>query len=117
VDDTSWTKDELDELRTRFHRSLQNNLVVFGKHAFRKRGPGDRRKPLNMALFEVFSVLLADHPEDSVKAHAKELRDGFSELMNDLDFIAAISNATSSVPRVQTRFSKASAIISRVLDA
>ena len=110
--------NKLDELRERFHCSLRNNIEIFGKHAFRKHDPGQTaRKPFNVALFDVFSVLLAGRSPAAVKEHAEALRSGFHELMNDSDFVSAISNATSTAARVVSRFEKASSMIAGVLDA
>ena len=110
--------EELDELRERFHRTLRNNVAVFGKHAFRKHVPGQNgRKPFNVALFDAFSVLLADRPESDVASRADALHRGFYGLMEDPDFMTSISNSTSSLARVKTRFDKVSAMIAGVLDA
>jgi hypothetical protein len=109
---------ELDELRARFRRSLENNFCIFGKHAFRKHASNQKaRKPFNVALFEVFAVLLADRPPDRIAAHADALRQGFFELMEDSLFFQAISQSTNDPANIRARFEKAAQMISGVLDA
>jgi hypothetical protein len=109
---------DLEGLRARFDRSLRNNRDLFGKHAFRKHGPsGAGRNPFNVALFDPFSVLLADRDEALVQAHADRVRTGFYRLMDDKSFLSAISTATNSPDRVRTRFDGVRAMLSEALDA
>ncbi|MCG8423605.1 MAG: DUF262 domain-containing protein [Proteobacteria bacterium] len=110
--------NELDALRDKFHRALKNNLAVFAKHAFRKHSRDQNaRKPFNVALFDTFSTLLADRPEDDVAARADTLRSSFYSLMEDADFVTSISNSTSSPARVKTRFDKVCEMLAGVFDA
>lgn len=109
---------ELEVLRQLFRRSLENNVHLFGKHAFRKHERGQQaRHPLNVALFDVFSVLMADISPERVAAHADALRQGFFSLMNDAEFFQAISQATSTPANIRTRFEKARQMLAGVLDA
>jgi hypothetical protein len=110
---------ELEELRQRFRRGLENNVHLFGKHAFRKHERGRQaRNPFNVALFDVFSVLLADVSPERVAAHAADaFREGFFSLMNDAEFFQAISQATSTPANIRTRFEKAKQMLAGVLDA
>ena len=53
---------ELDRLGRGFRRSMRNNNLLFGRHAFRKSlaSQYDSRSVINIALFDVCSVALAD---------------------------------------------------------
>ena len=109
---------ELEELRHRFHRSLENNLQVFGKHAFRKHYPNQTgRSPFNVALFDVFSVLLADYAPEPIAANADAIRQGFFSLMKEQSFFQAISQATSTPANIRARFEKATQMLAGALDA
>ena len=93
-------------------------MSSFGKHAFRKHEPDQKaRNPFNVALFDVFSVLLADISAEQVAAHADALRQGFFSLMKDREFFQAISQATSTPANIRARFEKAAQMLAGVLDA
>lgn len=110
--------DELERLQHRLQRGLKNNMRVFGKHAFRKRWRGkERRSRFNVALFDAFSVLLGKRQSTKVERHADELLEGYFDLMDDTDFVTAISNATDSPRRIRVRFDMAKEMIAGVLDA
>ena len=102
------TKEELKNLSAAFERSLRNNYYLFGKHAFRKSlGLGDKHSPktvINIAFFDVCSVLFSDIPEDTVKENAEGLRSVFSELLTDPDFVQPITYGTNSLNQVKARF-------------
>jgi hypothetical protein len=109
---------ELEALSQRFRRGLENNVQLFGKHAFRKHEPDQKaRNPFNVALFDVFSVLMTDIPPERVAAHADALRQGFFSLMKDREFFQAISQATSTPANIRARFEKAVQMLAGVLDA
>ncbi len=106
---------ELNSLSERFQRSMNNNIRVFGRHAFRKhRGVGERLNPLNVALFDVFSVLFSDLDEAWVQNRHTELRESFFELMNSQTFEGSISSGTSDPRKVRLRFSSTEEAIAKV---
>jgi hypothetical protein len=109
---------ELEALSQRFRRGLENNIQLFGRHAFRKHEPDQKtRYPFNVALFDAFSVLMADISPERVAAHADALRQGFFSLMKDREFFQAISQATSTPANIRARFEKAAQMLAGVLDA
>jgi hypothetical protein len=88
-----------------FRRSMRNNLSVFGKHAFRKHvNPQDGRNVINLALFDVYSVLLARYSEEYIATHADQIYERFFALQERYDFTQAITISTNSVRNVWTRF-------------
>lgn len=110
----------LDDLARKFQLSMNNNRAIFDSHSFRKHNsldPKVRRKPFNVALFDVFSVSLADIEKEKVQKSAARIEAGFQNLMADDDFVEAISRSTNSTRQVKTRFSKVQAMLSEVLDA
>lgn len=105
-------KDNLADLRVKFDASMRNNYEVFERHAFRKHVAGnDARSVINVALFDVFSVLFAGVNEEIVKANAAAIRDNFFTLMNNPEFVSAISLSTNSTRQVNTRFDLANGLM------
>jgi hypothetical protein len=101
-----YSEEQLDQLRAAFERSMSNNFALFGNHAFRKSlaSQAVRRSALNIAFFDVCSVLLADLSEADVSAAGTGLVRSIRTLIHDERFEPAITYATNSRKRVQTRF-------------
>lgn len=105
---------DLDNLFEKFTHSMKINRALFGAHAFRKSlSPfvhGDKsvnRSVINIALFDVYSVLFSRVDEDFVNRNATELREQVSSLLSEDDFVNAITYSTNSKRQVRTRFSMA----------
>src|SRR5207249_3584035 len=91
-------------LSKNFRRSMRSNYRVFGSHAFRKHhDPNDRRSVINVALFDVFSVLLSSIAEQEVESAAQAIRTEFFGLMRNPAFMDAISLSTNSTRKVRRR--------------
>lgn len=111
-------QDKLSDLSTQLRRSLENNLILFGKHAFRKhKTDQERRRPINASLWDVMSTGLSYYGTDQVQAHVEPLRQAIDGLLADEAFDAAITLGTSSVRSVMLRFKKAQQTIEEVLGA
>jgi hypothetical protein len=111
------SSDELELLSNRFRRSMQNNLVVFGRQAFRKHSLlNQRRSVLNASLFDVMSTGLARYSESMVAGKAEVLRQRFFELMDDDEFIKAITYGPNTPREVRTRFRITKAMFEEVFD-
>lgn len=101
---------ELDELFEAFVSSMRINYSLFGKHAFRKslasvaKSKWADRTVLNVALFDVCSVLLANCEESFVEEHSNQLIEKIGGLINNYDFFQAISYGTNGLAQVRTRF-------------
>ena len=103
-------------MQSRLRRSLQNNLTVFGKHAFRKHdNPNEsRRSILNASLFDVMITGLADVGEAVVEERAEALRQAFYARMQDQNFIQSITNSPNNAKAVRARFEIARGMFSEV---
>lgn len=109
---------QIDEIKQFFVLSMKNNYMLFHDHAFRKHtGPGERRNPINIALFDVFSVAMTKWTETEIKTHGDAIRSAFYQLMSRDDFFQAVSYSTNSTNRVLTRFEAVNAMLKRVRDA
>lgn len=108
----------LSKLSADFRRSLRNNYEIFGAHCFRKHYRGVlRRSVLNVALFDVFSVLLAKFSEEEAMHLKSAIQKAFFDLMEDVRFVDAISFSTNSTLKVKTRFLLASEALTKFVNA
>ncbi len=102
---------ELDTLMDEFGHAMKVNHLIFGHHAFRKslaeNDPDQRRSPINVSLFEVCSVLLANLPEKPPKAQQNKIAKIIRALIHDEEFNFAITYSTNSTKQVHDRFALA----------
>lgn len=97
--------EQFEDLRKKFRITLINNREVFGKHAFRKhKSPAGDRSLLNASLFDVMSVALSTVEVDAVKIHAEAIRQSVYQLLDDQDFIKAITYSPNTPKQVRSRF-------------
>jgi len=109
---------ELKALSAEFRRSLRNNLLVFGDHAFRKHHPGrERRGVVNASLWDVMSTGLAKFSEEDVQARKEKLLAGFYALMADEQFIRSITYGPNTAKEVRHRFDVMGQTLAEVFDA
>ena len=107
---------EIDSLRRDFRRSLKNNYSIFGKHAFRKRLAGTKRRSvINASLWDVMSTGLAHYGQPHVSERRGVLRTAFRDLLRDQNFDTAITYATNGDKRVRARFRMTQAMLEEVL--
>jgi hypothetical protein len=108
------SEEELDALASAFRTSMVNNYAVFAQHAFRRHLSLDSgRSVINVALFDVFSTLLADYETEAIVDQAEDIREGFYELLTSGLLPPAITLGTNQVNRVRDRF----ALIEDMLEA
>ncbi|GMT96026.1 hypothetical protein KH5H1_01450 [Corallococcus caeni] len=99
------TETQRSELEKSFRKSMRINHHLFGNRAFRKySAPSERRKPFNIALFDVLSVVFAKYKEAQILSKAPEVKRTCENLMNQREYHNAISYATTSPENVKTRF-------------
>lgn len=111
----------LDRIEQDFRAAVGTAQKIFGKQAFRKRyNELHKRKPINKALFEVWSVAFAKL-SDSERAVLVGQKDGvvasfMNALNTDPDFEKAISTGTGEKRNVSYRFQKVDDIIRGILN-
>ena len=106
---SSW---QLDQLSIQFRRGLDNNFLLFGRHAFRIRQRNSEiRCSLNAAYWDVMSVLLSEYEKGHVMQSAEKIRIAASHLLSDDDFDASISYGPNDAKKVKTRFLLARSIL------
>lgn len=114
------TSDELNNIKDVFDKAMKLSKIIFGKWAFRKvYSKEERRKPINKALFEVWSVVLANlNPEEQKRiiSYKEEIFQDFTNLMNnDNMFVASITSATGDKGRVNYRYNSIREILSKYI--
>ncbi len=114
------SSEELVSVKENFDSSMKAAISIFGENAFRKKYfENDRRKPINKALFEVWSVSLSKLSAAEVRkleANKEELNQSLMNLMNnDLEFHKSISSSTGGRLQVLKRFSTINKLIQEIL--
>jgi hypothetical protein len=115
------TDNERSEIKLSFISSMKLARKVFGDWAFRKVFDlNDRRRPINKALFEVWSAELSrltDKEREVLNNKGQTLFENFIELMkSDEVFVASITSATGDKTRVSYRYTKINGIIKNTLN-
>lgn len=108
------------KIKRDFDSSMRLAKSIFGDWAFRKTDKyPDKKKPINKALFEVWSVLLAKLNDDERNKLMVQKEDLFAKsvslVKNDKTFFDSITTATGNKTNVAERFSKINKIIQEVL--
>jgi hypothetical protein len=109
-----------DEIKKNFTSAMDLARIIFGDWAFRKADLyPDRRKPINKALFEVWSVNLAKLDQNEIKNVIKNKDKIFKQFVKlikeDQSFWDAITSATGDKQRVITRFQKIESLIEGII--
>lgn len=110
---------KLDNLKYQFERVMNAAYKIFEKQAFRKVDSNlSKRSPISKALFESWSVNLSELDDQQLHKlimNRDQLIQKFQDLMDDTEFVIAISYSTGDSRRVRTRFSKVNQIIKETL--
>ena len=108
--------EDLDSLSRSFRMTLENNFLLFGKHAFRKHLPDqDRRSVLNASLWDVLSTGLTRYEPPYVRSCQLPIQEGVQSLFRDEEFNRAITYGTNDLRRVRYRFEAMDGLLKDVL--
>ena len=109
---------ELESLSKKLQIGLTNNQKVFDRHAFRKHTDEQtNRNTINASLWDVMMVGLSRYSEAAVALRAAELRQAFFKLLEDSDFLDAITIGTNQTSKVTQRFKLADKMFREVFGA
>ena len=117
------TPDDLSRLSDEFQRSMENNYLLFETHAFSRRflgsyeRPGRTRRVLNASIWDVMSTGLSRYNRDCVTKYADDLRKSFCQLLQDDEFVTAVTYSTNDSKRVRERFRRSERMFQEVLGA
>lgn len=98
---------DIATLKQAFNIAMDRSLEFFEAHAFRKGISGQRRTPVNKALFEVWGTILSDlSPEQFTKLMDRRdsVLDSYNRILSKDDFDRAISRDSSSAFGVRERY-------------
>lgn len=103
----SLSLERRNQIHERFVYSMRVNRYLFGEHAFRKSLAQEQfsnRSVLNIALFDVLSVILADVDSTVLQARKGSVTLAIKHLIGTHSFAHSISYSTNSTKQVQNRF-------------
>jgi hypothetical protein len=101
-----------------FVHTMNIAYELFGNEAFRKPSGNRGRYRVSKALFEVWAVNLdkcTDEQLSILLANKEALKQRFITLMDDNEFVTAISYSTGTARRVQYRFAQIERIIQETI--
>ena len=112
---------EVEQLKDNFMDAMRLAHKIFGKFAFRKVfDVNERRKPINKALFEVWSVSLAKLTKKEraiVLENSNKVFEDFILLMiYDENFKSTITSATGNKTRITYRFYKIEELLKNIIN-
>lgn len=106
--------NQVHELEELFIKAMIRSHEIFGEHTFRKSYPSVRRSPVNKALFEVWSALLAKLPEsdfNKLKSNKGFFLEKYHKILVDANFNYSISRNGLVYQSVKDRYEKLSSLI------
>ena len=96
---------EIEDLEASFERGMKNNIICYGKHAFRKHSKYQQgRNIINASLWDVQSVVLSEYSTEEIEEKKDIIKQKTLELFEDPAFHDAITLGTSQTNRVYGRF-------------
>lgn len=108
----------LPALSSQFRTTLDNNFFLFDRHAFRKHEPGqDRRSVINASLWDVMSTGFSCYPREVVEENVHVAREAFYRLMDNEEFVDAITRGPNTANQVRRRFAMAREMFEDVFGA
>ncbi|AEI67310.1 DUF262 domain-containing protein [Corallococcus macrosporus] len=109
---------ETKKMHAQFLRAMANNHKLFQEHSFRRSllsDGGSGRSAINIALYDVCSVLLSHYGEDMVVEGGEKIKSAVRKLLEDSDFVSAITHSTNSTKQVRARFTMMDAALKEAL--
>ncbi|MFG2565093.1 DUF262 domain-containing protein [Streptomyces sp. NPDC048567] len=106
------TDTRVRDLMAAFRKAMVNARLVFGDQAFRKWPNGSYgRNPINRALFETWSIALAEYEAADLEQRRDAIVTSARKLMtSDYLYLDSITSSTGDVRRVLFRFEAAARI-------
>ncbi len=93
---------EIKQLKKIFQLSMANSFDILGEDGFRIPS-GDRKRPINMALFETVGYLMSHDDVMIDKSYTSKM---VSDLFDDGEFVESLTERVDSSRSVDIRFKK-----------
>lgn len=104
--------EDLARLERDFEQAMRSAVAVFGSAAFRKFPTwAKRRGPINRALFDSWSVALADYKPEALKPHGPSILTAARKRMEEYQYNSAMTQGTGDYNKVKLRLSVARELI------
>ncbi len=104
----------IDSLKNQFKLAMKNCYKVLGSDAFRFSSTNNRKRPINMGLFETISYILSVELKETV--NIVELKEQIEQFKNEMDSSGTFS-VIDTTKSVEYRFSRADEIRERLKNA
>jgi hypothetical protein len=103
----------LKQLAQDFTESMDRAREILGRFAFRRFDPTSRRRgPVNKALFETWSNVLQEYDLEVLRRNRDKIQASLGKmLLEDADYVRALSAGTGGVTSVHVRFERTHAAI------
>lgn len=113
---TAISDDQLAALASDFGSAMSAAADVLGKAAFRRWPPGgDRRGPINRAVFEAQANALANYPLPLLLQHGHAVAQAFRAAFADLDYLRSVTVGTGDPKQVAYRLDQTRALLETTL--
>ncbi|EAQ63242.1 hypothetical protein MED121_24204 [Marinomonas sp. MED121] len=106
------------EFKTKYSTAIERCHQLLGEKGFEK-NPNSRRRSKNATLFEVWMIMLAKLTESEFNhlvSRQFEFQEKARDLLEDAEFINAISYSTQRKEHVEIRYEKVNSLIKKVLN-
>lgn len=109
-------EEQLSMLENDFRNAMAAATEVLGPAAFRRWPPGgDRRGPINRAVFEAQANALADHSFDALRARKAEIIEAFRNAFLEPEYLRSVTVGTGDPNRVAHRLNRTREILNGAL--
>jgi hypothetical protein len=105
------SENKIDEFRTLWIKTMTQIVEALGPRPFRP------NRALNVALYDSFSVAIAERIRSNQSLDKKAIKQTYDALFDDEDYKKYISSGTSGEDSVQYRFKLAIALVNEFNDA
>lgn len=109
---------DLDQIQESFDSAMKRCLEFFKDYAFRKGTSGQRRTPVNKALFEAWTTIFAGLTESQYKSLLRSrdfMLEDYRRILDNDDFDRAISRDSSSTFGVRERYKNLNNLVNKYL--
>lgn len=110
-------ENRLNEIKKDFVRSMEACKLIFGRYAFRKMAIDGRKRPINKALFEIWSYItytLTDNKIEHLLKNKNMLINDFIKLCENDYFLNVLK--ASDKKSIQTRITTVRKIVDEIVD-
>ena len=104
---SSFTANELIDMRQKFALAMENVIFVLDKFAFRRNPSGaSKRGPINRAVFEAQATALAKFPTAVLVARKESVRQKLLSLFDEDEYVRSVTVGTGDWRRVSHRLNR-----------